>query len=273
MINAIIQWCSSNRILVIAAVILGAGAGIWALRHTPVDAIPDIGELQVIVIAEWPGRSPRDMEDQVTYPLTTKLMGVPRMKTIRGTSAFGFSIVSIIFKEGTDFYWARTRVLERINLARDELPEGVIPVLGPDATALGQIFWYTVENMYYCPDHPNVTSAEPGSCPEDGRPLVLGRTDLGALRSIQDWYIRYQLNSVEGVSEVASVGGFVKQYQITVDPRKLYARGISILHVIRAVKRSNIDIGAKVFEEGEMEFIIRGLGFVHGIEDLEMSPM
>ncbi len=269
MINFFIEWCLRNRFLVIAVVVLGIGAGIWALFRTPVDAIPDIGEMQIIVIADWPGRSPRDIEDQITYPLTTKLMGIPRVKTIRGNSAFGFSLVNIIFKEGTDFYWARTRVLERINLAQNELPEGVIPVLGPDATALGQIFWYTVENVYYCPDHSQVTSLQAGTCPHDRQPLVLATTDLGTLRSLQDWYIRYQLAAVEGVSEVASVGGYVRQYQINVRPETLYSQGISILHVVRAIRRSNIDVGAKVFEEGGMEFIIRGLGFVKGTEDLE----
>jgi Cu(I)/Ag(I) efflux system membrane protein CusA/SilA len=269
MIDCIIEWCIRNRFLVVSAVLVLAGTGVWALTQTPIDAIPDIGEMQVIVIADWPGRSPRDVEDQITYPLTTKLMGVPRIKTIRGNSAFGFSLVNIIFEEGTDFYWARTRVLERINLALSDMPPGVIPVLGPDATALGQIFWYTIENVYYCPEHPSVTSDEPGTCPEDGRRLVLAESDLGELRSLQDWYIRYQLNAVEGVSEVASVGGYVKQYQIDVDPYRLYSRGVSIVKVIQAVRRSNIDVGAKVFEEGGMEFIIRGVGFVKSIEDLE----
>ncbi len=269
MIDHIIEWCLRNRFLVISAVLLLAAAGLWALRKTPVDAIPDIGELQVIVIADWPGSSPRDVEDQVTYPLTTKLMGIPRVRTIRGNSAFGFSLVNIIFEEGTDFYWARTRVLERINLAQNEMPQGVTPVLGPDATALGQIFWYTVENAYYCPDHQHIRSVEAGVCPEDGRQLVLATSDLGELRSLQDWYVRYQLNGVRGVSEVASVGGYVKQYQIDIDPHELYARGISILHLVKAVRGSNLDIGAKVFEESGMEFIVRGIGFVKEIEDLE----
>ena len=269
MIDYIIGWCLKNRFLVISAVLLLTATGLWALRQTPVDAIPDIGELQVIVIADWPGRSPRDVEDQVTYPLTTKLMGVPRVKTIRGNSAFGFSLVNIIFEEGTDFYWARTRVLERINLAQNEMPQGVTPVLGPDATALGQIFWYTVENAYFCPDHPHISSLEAGTCPEDGQKLVLAKSDLGELRSLQDWYIRYQLNGVRGVSEVASVGGYVKQYQIDVDPHALYARGVSILNLVKAVRGSNIDIGAKVFEESGMEFIVRGIGFIKEIEDLE----
>jgi Cu(I)/Ag(I) efflux system membrane protein CusA/SilA len=269
MISYVIQWCLGNRFLVVSAVLLLTAAGIWALTRAPVDAIPDIGELQVLVIAEWPGRSPRDVEDQITYPLTTSLMGIPRVKTIRGTSAFGFGLVNIIFKEGTDIYWARTRVLERMNLAQSELPSGVIAELGPDATAVGQIFWYTVENMYYCPDHQHLVSPQPGTCPEDGGELVLAETDPGELRSLQDWYIRYQLNAVEGVAEAASVGGYVQQYQINVDPVKLFARRISILEVVTAVRRSNLDIGAKVFEEGGMEFIIRGLGFIRGIEDLE----
>ena len=270
LIHGIISWCLKNRFLVVSAVLLLAGAGAWALRDTPVDAIPDIGELQVLVIADWPGRSPRDVEDQITYPLTTKLMGVPRVKTIRGNSAFGFSLVNVIFEEGTDFYWARTRILERINIAQGDMPPGVTPVLGPDATALGQIFWYTIENVYHCPDHPHVTNTTQGTCPQDGRELLLAESDLGELRSLQDWYVRYQLNGVEGVSEVASVGGYVKQYQIDVDPVAMYSRGVSIIDVIRAVRHSNIDVGAKVFEEGGMEFIIRGIGFVKQPEDLEL---
>lgn len=269
MIDRLIEWCLKNRFLVISAVLLMMAAGIWAVYRTPVDAIPDIGELQVIVIAEWPGRSPRDIEDQITYPLTTSLMGIPKVKTVRGTSAFGFSLVNIIFKEGTDFYWARTRVLERLNLAQNDMPEGVTPVMGPDATALGQILWYTVENVYYCPEHPGITSTEKGKCPEDGREMILAETDLGTLRSIQDWYIRYQLNAVEGVSEVASVGGYVRQYQVTVDPFKMYNRGISILDLVRELRRSNRDVGARVFEEGGMEFIIRGLGFIRSVQDIE----
>ncbi|HUV36914.1 MAG TPA: CusA/CzcA family heavy metal efflux RND transporter [Patescibacteria group bacterium] len=269
MINYIIKWCLENRFIVLSIVALVAGAGVWALLGTPVDAIPDIGEMQVLVIADWPGRSPRDIEDQVTYPLTTKLMGIPRVKTIRGNSAFGFCLVNILFDEGTDFYWARTRVLERINLAQNDMPSGVTPVLGPDASALGQIFWYTIENVYYCPDHPLVTSTTPDTCPEDGNRLVLAETDIGTLRSLQDWYVRYQLTAVKGVSEVASIGGFVRQYQVQVDPDKLFAYRIPFKKIINAISRSNIDIGAKVFEEGGMEFIIRGIGFVKGIEDLE----
>lgn len=269
MINRTIEWCLKNRFLVISGVILLCFFGYQAMVKTPVDAIPDIGELQVIVFADWHGRSPRDIEDQVIYPLTTKLLGIPRVKVVRSGSAFSFGTVNIIFEDGTDYYWARTRVLERMNLALEDLPEGVIPVLGPDATALGQIFWYTVENGYYCPDHTETPYAEPGRCPIDGKKLIHSEYDLGQLRSLHDWYIRYQLNAVKGVSEVASVGGFVKQYQIDIDPNVLLAYGVNLSDVFTAVKRSNIDIGAKVFEEGQVEFIIRGLGFIKSIEDIE----
>jgi Cu(I)/Ag(I) efflux system membrane protein CusA/SilA len=191
------------------------------------------------------------------------------MKVIRSNSMFSFGMVNVIFKEGVDFYWSRTRILERLNLAQRDLPEGVIPQLGPDATALGQVFWYTVENGYYCPDHPKLRYQEPGKCPEDGKELVLSDYNLGELRSLQDWYIRYQLNSAEGISEVATVGGFVKQYQIDVDPHKLLAFNVSLHHMFDAVRRSNVDVGAKVIEEGGAEFIVRGLGFIKSVEDIE----
>ena len=212
------------------------------MKDTPVDAIPDIGELQILVYADWPGRSPQDIEDQVIYPLTTGLMGTPGIKVVRSTSAFGFGLVNMIFKDGVDFYWARTRVLERLDFAKRDIPKDATVTLGPDATALGQIFWYTVEGEGY---------------------------DLAQLRSIQDWYVRYQLNAVEGVSEVASVGGYVRQYQIDIDPNKLAAHNIKIHQLIDAVKKSNIDVGAKVFEEGAVEFIVRGVGFIKNISDIE----
>jgi len=245
------------------------GWGYWALNRTPIDAIPDIGENQQIVFVDWPGRSPKDIEDQVIYPLSVNLMGIPGMKVIRSNSMFSFGMVNVIFKEGVDFYWSRTRILERLNLAQRDLPEGVIPQLGPDATALGQVFWYTVENGYHCPDHPKLRYQEPGKCPEDGKELVLSDYNLGELRSLQDWYIRYQLNSAEGISEVATVGGFVKQYQIDVDPHKLLAFNVSLHHMFDAVRRSNVDVGAKVIEEGGAEFIVRGLGFIKSVEDIE----
>ena len=269
MINKLIEYSLRNKFLIIAFFVLIIGWGYWALNKTPIDAIPDIGENQQIVFVDWPGRSPKDIEDQVIYPLTINLMGIPGMKVIRSNSMFSFGMVNVIFKEGVDFYWARTRILERLNLAQKDLPEGIIPRLGPDATALGQIFWYTVENGYFCPDHPKERYNEPGKCPEDGRELVFSGYNLGELRSLQDWYIRYQLNSAEGVSEVASVGGFVKQYQIDVDPNKLLALNINLHSMFNAVRNSNVDVGAKVIEESGSEFIVRGLGFIKSVEDIE----
>lgn len=269
MIERIIEICLKNRLLVITAFILIILWGIFAMVNTPVDAIPDIGELQVIVYVEWPGRSPKDVEDQVIYPLTTKLMGTPGMKTIRSSSAFGFGLVNLIFKESIDFYWARTRVLERLNFATTDLPVDAKVTLGPDVTAVGQIFWYTIENGYYCPYHPQQYYSEPGICPEDNEELIASTYDLSELRSIQDWYVRYQLNSVQGVSEVASVGGFIKEYQIDIDPKRLIYHNIKITEVLNVVKNSNIDVGAKVFEEGSIEFVIRGLGFIKNLEDIE----
>lgn len=241
MINKIIEFSVRNRFMVIAIFVLIVLFGFNSMRKTSVDAIPDIGELQIIVYADWQGRSPKDVEDQVTYPLTTNLMGTPKVKVVRSTSAFGFAIVNMIFEEGTDYYWARTRVLEKLDFAKKDLPADAEVRLGPDATALGQIFWYTLESKNH---------------------------DLEELRSIQDWYIRYQLTGVQGVSEVASVGGYVKQYQIDIDPNKLLAYDIGIDEVITAVQKSNIDVGAKVFEQSGVEFIVRGLGFIKNTEDI-----
>ncbi|UCG92928.1 MAG: efflux RND transporter permease subunit, partial [candidate division WOR-3 bacterium] len=269
MIEKIIEICLRNRFLVIAGFILIILWGIFAMRNTPIDAIPDIGELQVIVYVDWPGRSPKDVEDQVIYPLTTNLMGTPGMKTIRSSSAFGFGLVNLIFKEGVDFYWARTRVLERLNFATDDLPSDAKVTLGPDVTAVGQVFWYTIENGYYCPDHPQEVFDRPGVCPIDNQQLIVSTHDLSQLRSIHDWYVRYQLNAVPGVSEVASVGGYVKQYQVDIDPLKLIYYDVKITQVLNAIKSSNIDVGAKVFEEGGAEFIIRGIGFIKNLEDIE----
>ncbi|UCG29600.1 MAG: efflux RND transporter permease subunit [candidate division WOR-3 bacterium] len=269
MIEKIIDLCLKNRFLVIGAFILILIWGILSFRNTPIDAIPDIGDLQVIVYAEWTGRSPKDIEDQVLYPLTTKLMGTPGIKTIRSSSAFGFGLVNLIFREGVDFYWARARVLERLNFATADLPSDAKVSLGPDVTAVGQIFWYTVENGYYCPEHPQESYEHPGHCPKDGKELTNSTFDLGELRSIQDWYIRYSINAVNGVSEVASVGGYVKQYQIDIDPYRLAHYRITALEVINAIRRSNIDVGAKVFETGGVEFIIRGVGFIKELDDIE----
>ena len=242
MTSWIIGWCLRNPFLVIVAVIAMIFGGVYALRETPVDAIPDIGEKQVIVYADWDGRSPQDVDNQITYPLTTALTGTPGVKAIRSMSGFGFSMVFVIFKDDVDYYWARSRVIERMNVAQQRLPRGVVPVIGPDATALGQVYWYTVEGEGY---------------------------DLAELRSVQDWFVRYQLNSVEGVSEVASIGGFVKQYQIDIHPDKLRAHRVTLMEVNEAVRKANIDVGAKVLEKNGLEFFIRGVGFIKSVEDLE----
>src|SRR3990172_7484181 len=242
MVNGIIRWCLNNHFLVFLFTAIILGLGWYCLTNTPVDAIPDIGEKQVIVFADWPGRSPQDVEDQVTYPLTISLQGTPGVKTIRSASGFGFSMIFVIFRDEIDYYWARSRVLERMNVAAGRLPPGVNQELGPDATALGQVYWYTLE-----------------------APQV----DLATLRSLQDWYVRYQLQSVEGVSEVASVGGYVKQYQIDVHPDKLRAQRVTLPEVYEAVRKSNIDVGAKVVENNGYEFFIRGIGFVKNVRDVE----
>jgi len=242
MVNAIIRWCIKNVFLMTLAVAAIVAGGYFALTRVHVDAIPDIGEKQVIVFADWEGRSPQDVDNQITYPLTIALTGTPGVKTIRSMSGFGFSMVFVIFKDEVDYYWARSRVLERMNVAQDRLPKGVLPVLGPDATALGQVYWYTVEGEGF---------------------------DLAELRSIQDWYVRYQLNSVEGVSEAASVGGFVKQYQIDVHPDKMRAHRVTLMDVFTAVQKSNIDVGAKALEQNGVEFFIRGVGFIKKAEDIE----
>lgn len=208
----------------------------------PVDAIPDIGENQQIVFTEWMGRSPQDVEDQITYPLAVALQGVPGVKSIRSYSAFGFSTIYIIFNENVEFYWSRSRVLERLSVAQKDLPAGVSPALGPDATALGQIFWYTVEG--------------------DG-------FGLDELRSIQDWYIKYGLQSTEGVSEVASVGGYVKEYQIDIDPDAMLAYNVSLTEIMQAVKKANIDVGAKTIEFNSVEYVVRGIGFIKTVTDIE----
>jgi len=219
----------------------------------PVDAIPDIGENQQIVFTEWPGQSPRDIEDQVTYPLTTQLLGIPGVQTIRSNSMFGFSSINVIFEEGVAFYWSRARILEKLNaLPRDLLPEGVQPALGPDATALGQIFWYTLE----------------GKDP-DGNPT--GGWDPQTLRSIQDFQVRYALAAVDGVAEVASIGGFVKEYQVDIDPDAMAEAGVTVAQIANAVRKSNQDVGARSIEMSRVEYLVRGLGYITRIKDIEDS--
>ena len=241
MINRIIEFSMKNRWLIVVIYAALAASGYWALLHTPIDAIPDLSENQVIVFTEWEGRSPQEVEDQITYPLTVNLQGLPHVKSVRSSSQFGFSMVNVIFEDSVDIYFARTRVLERLSLASSFLPAEVTPVMGPDATGVGQVFWYTVEGPY----------------------------DSGTLHSLQDWFIKYQLNSVPGVAEVASVGGFVKQYQIDLDPFKLRAYNVSLQNVVAAVQRSNNNVGAKVIEVGHTEDIVRGIGLIRGLNDIE----
>lgn len=226
----------------------------WLPRDpVPVDAIPDIGENQQIVFTEWQGRSPQDVEDQITYPLTVALLGIPSVRTVRSYSMFGFSTIYVIFNEDAEFYWSRSRVLEKLNsLPAGSLPPDVQPALGPDATALGQVFWYTLEGR-----------------DQQGRPA--GGWNLQELRSIQDWQVRYSLMSAEGVSEVASIGGFVKEYQVDVDPDAMLKKGVSLADVVRAVKMSNLDVGAKTIEVNKVEYIVRGIGFIKKVEDLRQA--
>ncbi|MGD2107841.1 MAG: efflux RND transporter permease subunit [Phycisphaerae bacterium] len=278
----------------VLAVILCAaliGWGWQSFKQNPKDAIPDIAENQTIVFTEWAGRSPKDVDEQVTYPLTVALQGVPGVNEIRATSGFGWSIVYVVFHENVEFYWARSRVLERLNVAQENLPDGVTPRLGPDATALGQVFWYTVENGWYSSRRPGlrfredgtltdasrapvsendpvraatIDLAEPYTCPITGVDLAFSRRPLDELRSIQDFDVKLALESVEGVSEVASVGGFVRQYQIDVNPEALRAFDVSLRSVVSAVKQSNVDVGAKVVEQGGIEILVRGVGFLGG---------
>lgn len=249
MINRLIEWSLRNRFLVICATLFVIAMGIHSIYRTPVDAIPDLSENQVIVFADWSGRSPQEVEDQVTYPLSVNLQGLAGVKTVRAVSMFGFSMITVIFEDRIDNYFARTRVLERLNYLGDILPTGVTAKLGPDATGLGWVYQYYLE-------------VDPSKAPKGGY-------DLGQLRSIQDWFVRYQLNSVQGVAEVGSVGGFVRQYQIEVSSIKMRAAQIGLNEVLEAVSQSNLNVGGKVIEENGMEFVVRGLGLIHSLEDLE----
>ncbi|HVP44341.1 MAG TPA: CusA/CzcA family heavy metal efflux RND transporter [Terriglobales bacterium] len=241
MINRIIEFSMKNRALVVGVYALLAVAGYWALLRTPIDAIPDLSENQVIVFTDWPGRSPQEVEDQITYPLTVNLQGLAGVRTVRSASAFGFSMINVIFEDSVDVYFARTRVLERLNLAGSFLPAGVTPMMGPDATGVGQVFWYSIEGPY----------------------------DSGTLHSIQDWFVKYQLNAVPGVAEVASVGGFIRQYQVDLDPMKMRAYKIPLRDVLMAVQRSNNNVGAKVVEVSDSEYMVRGLGLINNLADIE----
>ena len=267
MLNRIIKYFLENRIItafVLIAVLIGGLAtapfnwhyGLLPRDPIAVDAIPDIGDNQQIVATEWMGRSPKDIQEQITYPLSTSLLGIPGVKTIRSTSMFGMSFIYIIFNDDVEFYWSRSRILEKLNsLPADLLPDGVQPTLGPDATALGQIFWYTLE----------------GRNPKTGKPT--GGWDPQELRTIQDYYVRYGLSAADGVSEVASVGGYVKEYQVDIDPDAMRSHGVNIMQVMLAVKNSNIDVGAGTMEVNKAEYLIRGLGYIKSLEDLENAAI
>lgn len=242
MIPKLISWSLKNRYIVL---LLAAGLFAWGIiniKKNPIDAIPDLSENQVIVFTEWMGRGPQIMEDQVTYPLVSNLQGIPKVKNIRGTSMFGMSFVYVIFEDDVDVYWARTRVLERLNYAQRLLPNGVTPTLGPDGTGVGHVFWYTLDTK---------------------------NLDLGEQRALQDWYIKLALQTVPGVAEVASFGGFEKQYQLIVDPVKLQFYNVSLMDVMNKVKANNNDVGGRKFEMSDMAYIIRGLGYIKNKEDLE----
>src|SRR5438876_5844492 len=248
LIERIIDASARNAFLVVILIVFGIAGGIWALTRTPLDAIPDLSDVQVIVFTDWEGRSPDLVEDQITYPISTRFIAAPKVKFVRGESMFGKSFVYVIFQDGTDIYWARSRVIEYLNSVRGMLPEGVNPVIGPDATGVGWVFEYALVDK-------------------------TGKHNLADLRSFQDWHLRYALESVKGVSEVAPVGGFVKQYQVDLDPNKLLAYGIPLSEVVNKIRMSNGDVGGKIFEVGSTEFYVRGRGYIKNIEDIETIPL
>lgn len=242
MIEKIISWSTHNRFFVWVGILMIIAGGTWSVINTPVDAIPDLSENQVIVYTEWMGRNPQIMEDQITYPLVSNLQGIPNVKAIRAASMFGMSFIFVIFNDDAEIYWARTRVLERLNFAQQALPQGVTPSLGPDGTGVGHVFWYTLQGDGY---------------------------DLGELRAVQDWYVKFALQNVQGVSEVASFGGFQKRYQVDVNPNKLIYYNISAMDVANALKANNRDVGGSIYEMNRMGYMIRGLGYIKDIQDIE----
>ena len=242
MIEKIISWSTHNRFFVWIGILLIVVGGVWAVSTTPVDAIPDLSENQVIVYTEWMGRNPQIIEDQITYPMVSNLQGIPKVNAIRASSMFGMSFIFVIFEDDTEIYWARTRVLERLNFAQRALPQGVTPSLGPDGTGVGHVFWYTLQGDGY---------------------------DLGELRAVQDWYVKFALQNVAGVSEVASFGGFQKQYQVSINPHKLIYYNISAMDVANALKDNNRDVGGSTFEVNRAGYMIRGLGYIEDIQDIE----
>lgn len=242
MVQKLIELALRNRLIVLLIAGCLFGWGIYSIKQNPIDAIPDLSENQVIVFTEWMGRSPQVIEDQITYPLVSNLQGIPKIRNIRGSSMFGMSFVYVIFEDNVDIYWARTRVLERLNYAQRLLPQGITPTLGPDGTGVGHIFWYHL-------DAPKM--------------------DLGEQRALQDWYVKFALQTVPGVAEVASFGGFEKQYQLVVDPVKLQYYNISLMEVMNKVRSNNNDVGGRKFEMADMSYIIRGLGYIKSREDIE----
>src|SRR5689334_21290312 len=240
----VIEWSIANRRVVIIMALALACLGVLAIRRTPLEALPDLSDVQVIVQADYNEQAPRIVEDQVTYPIAAEMLKVPGARTVRGYSFFGVSFVYVIFDEGTDLYWARSRVLEYLSGIKGKLPASVSPTLGPDATGLGWVYQYALED-------------------------TSGRLDLAQLRSVQDWYLRYALTAVPGVSEVASVGGFEKQYQVDIDPTKLLAYGIPVTRVMSAIQSANNDVGAMTMELSEREYMVRGLGYLKSIGDIE----
>src|ERR1043165_22932 len=248
LIERIIEASARNKFLVFIFTIFAVAGGIYGLMHTPLDAIPDLSDVQVIVYTDWEGRSPALVEDQITYPISTVFIAAPKVKFVRGESMFGKSFVYVIFQDGTDIYWARSRVLEYLSSARASLPEGVNPQIGPDATGVGWVFEYALVDK-------------------------TGQHNLAELRSFQDWHLRYALESVKGVAEIAPVGGFVKQYQIDLDPNKLVGHDIALGDVVEKIRASNGDVGGKVFEVGSTEYFVRGRGYIKRVEDIEDIPL
>jgi Cu(I)/Ag(I) efflux system membrane protein CusA/SilA len=246
MIEKIISWSIRNRFFVWIGIIMIVVGGIYSIKETPVDALPDLSENQVIIYTEYMGRNPKIMEDQITYPLVSNLQGIPSIKSIRAASMFGMSFIFVVFKDDVDVYWARTRVLERLNYAQKFLPQGVTPSVGPDGTGLGHVFWYTLDGKGY---------------------------NLGELRALQDWYVKFALQNVEGVSEVASFGGFQKGYQVTIDPHKLVYYGVSLMDVTRAVSANNKDVGGSLYEMNSTGYLIRGQGYITSLDDIKEIPI
>ena len=321
MIGRLIEFCVRNRLLVLLLAGFLVAVGVWATQRITIDAIPDLSDVQVVIRTEYPGQAPQIVEDQVTYPLTTAMLAVPGAETVRGYSMFGTSFVYILFDDGTDLYWARSRVLEQLSTLQGRLPEGVNPQLGPDATGVGWVFQYVLTTGAYCPEHPeglwhdpledrwyaerveapdpvrerlvhrrifpdretcplseprradaDPADSVPGTAATRGGSLVQADADLADLRSLQDWYLRYELTAVDGVSEVAPVGGFVKQYQVTVDPVKLQAYDLPLAAVSQAIQRANVDVGGRVIEQSETEYMVRGLGYL-GTRPSRLSGM